>query len=249
MTRFTFCSGIPQKFVSVFAFAFLIGATSLALAVKPDPSEPGAHLLIKEVEVTVDAVAALTTFTIQGQDFNFTNLSDLSVTLGELGALTIQTATANTIEATYPAAIASGEYLLSVSTGNGQSKHDEFDLTIGAVGPQGPQGPQGPGGPQGPQGPQGPSGEGAQSLLPQGVREIITVPPKDENGDGIAVRVLTCPPGFFVMSPGYLYDSRLILHVFDLHADLSSRSIRIGVRNPNDRAWDVQVDAYCYRLQ
>lgn len=112
--------------------------------------------------------------------------------------MTIQTATANTIEATYPAAIASGEYLLSVSTGNGQSKHDEFDLTIGAIGPQGPQGPQGPAGPQGPQ---GPAGEGAQSLQPQGVVEEFTVPANDGVSDGIAVHVLTCPPGLFAFSP------------------------------------------------
>jgi len=36
-----------------------------------------------------------------------------------------------------------GDYLLTVSTGNGTSQIDVWDLTIGAVGPAGPQGPQG----------------------------------------------------------------------------------------------------------
>ena len=36
-----------------------------------------------------------------------------------------------------------GDYLVTVSNGNGQSQSDEYDLTIGAVGPVGPTGPQG----------------------------------------------------------------------------------------------------------
>ena len=132
-----------------------------ALAVKPDPSLPGDHLLIKEVDVVVEE--STTTLTITGQDFNFVNLSDLVITLGDLGPLTILGApTATNIVATYPDALTAGEYLLSVSTGSGQSKHDEYDLTIGAVGPQGEAGPQGEQGPMGPQGDQGPPGNDGQ---------------------------------------------------------------------------------------
>ncbi len=159
----------------------LVNWSSLALAVKPDPSMPGHHLLIKGVEVVVDESTPETTFTIKGQDFDFVNLSDLVVTLGDVGPLTIPgTPTDVEIVATYPAVLAAGEYLLSVSTGSGQSRHDEYDLTIGAVGPQGEPGPQGPQGPQGEMGmtgPQGPVGpEGAQG--PQG-----EVGPQGPQGD------------------------------------------------------------------
>ena len=51
-----------------------------------------------------------------------------------------------------------GDYLLTVSTGTGQSQNDEYDLTIGDVGPVGPVGIQGVDGPRGGQGPQGPQG-------------------------------------------------------------------------------------------
>lgn len=163
MSDFSFSSVITKKFISVLALVMLIGWTSLAVAVKPDPSAPGSHLLIKEVAVVVDAGTPQTTLTIIGQDFDFVNLSDLVVTLGEFGNLTIVNAAPNEIVATFSAAIDPGDYLLTVSTGNGQSKHDEYDLTIGAVGPQGPQGPPGPPGDEGAQGPQGPQG-------PQGIQ-------------------------------------------------------------------------------
>lgn len=153
---------------SVFYIASF-GWSTVAVAAQPDPSLPGNHLVIKEVEVVVDEVASETTFVIKGEAFSFVNLSDLVVTLGEFGPLTIQgTPTDVNIVATYPDALTSGDYLLSVSTGNGQSKHDEYDLTIGgagAVGPRGPQGDPGPAGPQGlqgdpgPAGPQGPQGD------------------------------------------------------------------------------------------
>lgn len=161
-------------FTSFLTAMTILSWSAMALAVKPDPSMPGNHLLIKEVEVVVDENASETMFTIKGQDFDFVNLSDLVVTLGEFGPLTIYGApTATNIVATYPVALTAGEYLLSVSTGSGQSKHDEYDLTIGAVGPQGPQGevgPQGPQGNDGATGPQGPVGpEGPQGLEgPQG---------------------------------------------------------------------------------
>ena len=184
---------------------------SSALAVKPDPSMPGDHLLIKEVEVVVDESTPQTTFTIKGQDFDFVNLSDLVVTLGDLGPLTIPgTPTDVEIIATYPGALTSGEYLLSVSTGSGQSRHDEYDLTIGAVGPQGepgPEGPQGPQGemgmtgPQGPVGPEGPQGEvgpqGPQGDVgPQGPQG----PPGTGGGTGV-LDVIDITQNFVLVNP------------------------------------------------
>ena len=51
-----------------------------------------------------------------------------------------------------------GDYKLSVRTGNGKSKQDEWDLTIGAVGPEGPRGEKGAPGDKGLPGPRGLAG-------------------------------------------------------------------------------------------
>jgi hypothetical protein len=59
------------------------------------------------------------------------------------------------IVASLPPGIMPGDYLLTVSTGNGQSQNDEYDLTIGAVGPTGATGAPGPAGPPGPAGADG----------------------------------------------------------------------------------------------
>jgi len=79
-----------------------------------------------------------------------------------------------------------GSHLLIVSSGNGASEMDAFNITIGTLGPTGPQGPQGePGlkgdkgdegdtGPQGEQGEPGPQGEAG----PQG-----ETGPQGEKGD------------------------------------------------------------------
>ena len=117
--------------------------STLALAAQPDPSLPGNHLVIKEVEVVVDEATPQTTFNIKGEYFDFVNLSDLVVTLGDYNnplSVDFGVTTSTYIVATLDSAILPGDYLLSVSTGPGQSKHDEYDLTIGAVGPQGEQG-------------------------------------------------------------------------------------------------------------
>lgn len=53
---------------------------------------------------------------------------------------------------------ADGDYRLTVATGRGERKRDQYDLTIGAVGPQGEPGETGAAGPPGPQGPQGATG-------------------------------------------------------------------------------------------
>ena len=245
MPVFSIRSGITTKFISVLALAMLIGWASLAVAVKPDPSAPGGHLLIKEVAVVVDAGASQTTFTITGQDFDFVNLSDLVVTLGEFGDLTIVNAASNEIVATFSAAIDPGDYLLSVSTGNGQSKHDEYDLTIGAVGPQGPQGPQGPPGDegaQGPEGPQGPAGQGAQSLDFDGAQQTVTV----QDGTAESIQV-TCPAGYFIMSADYQHAGAPLI-IFDQRVDISSATAIVGVKNTTGSAWPVTVFAKCFRL-
>ena len=121
------------------------------------PRPPGNHLNISEVFVDKGEGR----LTILGEDFDFG--SPLVVTLGEFGALEILQATPSLIEVECPLLFGlptcvDGDFLLTVSTGIGQSRNDEYDLTIGAIGPVGPQGRTGPPGPEGPQGPRGAQG-------------------------------------------------------------------------------------------
>ena len=103
---------------------------------------PERHLNFTEVEVIVDEENNLTMFMITGEDFLFE--PPLEVTLGEFDPLIIISATDTQIDATLPFGIMPGDYLLTVSTGEGQSHGGEYDLTIGAAEPQGDPGKQAP---------------------------------------------------------------------------------------------------------
>lgn len=161
--------------------------SSQAFAKKPPPTPPGNHLNITEVLLNPGPPDTLT---IIGEGFDFGE--PLDVTFGEFGSLNIVSATETTIVVECPPdandvpTCFDGDFLVTVSTGIGQSQNDEYDLTIGAIGPQGPKGdtgpigpegvqgiqgregdrgptgPQGPEGPIGPQGPPGADGEGTQ---------------------------------------------------------------------------------------
>lgn len=76
------------------------------------------------------------------------------VTMGGVGLL-VMSATATHVTARIPPGTAPGSYLLTLATGEGASKYDEFWVTLGAAGAQGPAGPAGPRGGIGPMGPQG----------------------------------------------------------------------------------------------
>ena len=131
-----------RTLTSLLVLTVCLGWMGSALAGKPAPSPPGNHLIITKVEVVVveDSVSSTTTLTIFGAHFSFGN--SLEVTLGEIGPPTSPLLYSdNEIVAEWDSAIANGDYLLTVSTGNGQSKNDEYDLTIGAGG--GAQGPPG----------------------------------------------------------------------------------------------------------
>jgi len=143
--------------------ALVVFLFSPAIAAPPGP--PGAHLDV--TQVMVDDPDNPTSVMIIGTDLDFGN-GPLSVTLGEFGALVVTGTPSDTlIEATLPAGIYPGDFLLTVANGNGQSQNDEYDLTIGAVGPQGDQGKLGPQGEQGKLGPQGVQGDQGK-LGPQG---------------------------------------------------------------------------------
>ena len=129
-------------------------------------SPPGTHLEITGVAADSTAKKIL----ILGQDFDF-GPGPLVVSLANIGDITADcttnfSASPQTISCDLskgnPSFPSPGDYLLTVSTGNGTSQVSQWDLTIGAVGPQGPQGPQGPPGPPGITGLEGfscPSGE------------------------------------------------------------------------------------------
>ncbi len=120
--------------------------------------QPGKRLKITEVFVDFD----LETITIVVEDLDF-GPGPLQVRLGDqtgFGDITSDCvedlgSSPQTITCDFSAAGLNtglppdGDYLINVSTGNGQSQSDEYDLTIGAVGPQGDQGPQGQQGPPG----------------------------------------------------------------------------------------------------
>ena len=134
----------------------LFGASVLVIFLIPQAlaAPPGGHLNIEEVAVAVGDPD--TTIEISGTDFDFGNA--LEVTLAgapaEITSSTNTTIIVTVLTTSYPA----GDYLLNVSTGNGQSQNDEYDLTIGAVGPAGPAGADGTDGADGADGADGMAG-------------------------------------------------------------------------------------------
>ena len=122
---------IQRIVVSVLAMAlFCIGITT-SFASRKDPGLPGNHLVIERVDIDVPVNGQLT---ITGDHFDFGNA--LAVQLGSPPIdLNIVSATTTTIVADLPPGPPLvGDHLLTVSTGNGQSQNDEYDLTFGAVG-------------------------------------------------------------------------------------------------------------------
>lgn len=96
---------------------------------------------------------------IYGENFD---IGVLNVSLGRF-PLSVVNSSTGTIRSVLPPNIPDGEYLLTVSAGNGPDRNDAVRLTIGALGGQGSQGPAGPTGPAGPIGPTGATG-------PQGLK-------------------------------------------------------------------------------
>ena len=162
----SFRFGMFPRMLIVMSIIFMVGLSSIpsALAKKPGPTPPGDHINI--TEVIVDSVED--EIIIRGEELGFGN--PLEVTLGEYPPLMIVGLPTDTeIVVGLPLDIPPGDYLLTVSTGNGQSQNDEYDLTIGGAGAEGPEGPagaEGPEGPEGPagaQGPEGPAGANGQA--------------------------------------------------------------------------------------
>jgi hypothetical protein len=65
---------------------------------------------------------------------NLDNGPNVDVTLGEFpGTLVVVSATATEILAGLPSPLPAGDYLLTVSTGNGPSRQDTYDLTVEGI--------------------------------------------------------------------------------------------------------------------
>ena len=169
---------------------------------------PGKHLIISQVSVDFGAQ----TIVITGADFDFG--APLQVMLGEIGSITsLCSADFNlpqmiACDFSSSGLPADGDYLLTVSTGSGQSQSAHYDLTIGAAGPPGADGAPGPPGPPGPPGadgapgPPGPPG-------PSGVLAFYTksgtvaVPGPDDPPDFTTLTTeILCDPGDVVVGGG-----------------------------------------------
>jgi len=90
---------------------------------------PGDHVLITEVFLT-DPFGLVGTgvVTIMGSDFDFGGAP--VVGFGDFDPLNVTSSSSTIIVADLPAGLFPGDYLLTVSTGKGQSKNDEYDLTV-----------------------------------------------------------------------------------------------------------------------
>lgn len=181
---------IKISVIKYFSVIVLLTLSSLSALANHQSTSVGKGLNISVVAIQPGTPQLLK---ITGSGLISNQVAD--VILGDLGSLIILSNTATEIIAELPVGIANGDYLLTVSIGNGQSQNDEYDLSVGEVGPKGPQGPvglQGPQGPQGPQGltgPEGPEGDrgfvGATGLQgPQGqTGPVGATGPKGPQGD------------------------------------------------------------------
>jgi hypothetical protein len=170
-------------------FLLIIMVVPLAFADNNNKDEPAKQLKITYVYVDF----LQNSIFIEGQNFPKNNdggkRSSGHVLIVKLGGtnLFIADFTEHSLQARLPSGFVAGDYLLTVSKGNGATDYDEYNLTIGAVGPQGPKGETGAVGPQGLKGDKGDQGiqgiqgvkgdkgdTGAQGL--QGVQGPIGLP-------------------------------------------------------------------------
>ncbi len=139
----------------------LVAATALVVIVALPFSPPVAAQASSPpliTSVTADYTASPPTLTIKGTVLGSPGTT--TVTLDQLGNLTLRSVTSTQVVANLPTnpAVPPGSYLLTLTSGSKASQFDEFWLTLGTQGPQGPPGPTGATGAVGPQGPAGPQG-------------------------------------------------------------------------------------------
>lgn len=108
----------------------LLGFLGLAMLIFGQAAPATAQVTITQVFVDVPIPNQMT---INGQDFD--NGPNLVVTLGDFAAPLVDVIPpdANRIVVNLPAGLAAGDYLLTVTTGGGPNRQDDYDLTIGAA--------------------------------------------------------------------------------------------------------------------
>ena len=156
---------------------------------------------------------------IKGEFFDFRN--NLQVTLGELSApLNVVSVSFAQVIVDLPSGSPwTGDHLLSVFTGSGQSQHDEYDLTFGMVGPQGPSGAPGAQGPPGPQGE--PGAIDASGLVFYETESVSMVIPQ---GSFQGFEEVSCEPGDVALGPSEIGVQNMAVPFFDVNAWKWSRS-------------------------
>lgn len=104
-----------------------VWATGFDRSAEAQPGPPGQT----QLTVTEVTVGAPTPDLLRIVGRNLDNGPSVDVTLGEFpGSLVVVSATESEILAGLPAPLPAGDYLLTVSTGNGPSRRDVYDLTV-----------------------------------------------------------------------------------------------------------------------
>ena len=146
-----------MKLIGFFMFVFMSGGV---LAASENSKGPEENLVISSVQVREsDAQIWIT-----GSDFLKFGEISVRILSGDPFNVVYATDTEILVDLPYEG-LEAGDYILSVSAGQGVSQTDEWNLTVGAVGPKGDKGDKGeqglvgPAGPAGPAGPKGDQGE------------------------------------------------------------------------------------------
>ena len=132
------------------------------------------------------------TLLIRGENLDFGG-GPLEVTFGNFGPLTIVSDSPTDIEVECPNELCEdGDYLVTVARGAGQSKSDEYDLTIGAVGAPGADGQDGLPGAPGADG-----NDGAPGAI-----DLSKIILREDGDDGAVDGIAECPDATYKVVGG-----------------------------------------------
>jgi hypothetical protein len=187
--------------LSWLAFCISVAAFVFCGAAWADNNDDGDHgssktqLWISEVYAAFDGEVLF----IYGH--NFDNGNAPTVMMGDYpDPLFVTEYSCDLITAQLPLDWEPGDYLLTVSTGEGSKKNDSFDVTVAAAGPAGAEGPAGPQGEQGEPGIPGQpctvvsnSNNTFTMICPDGSSVTWAGLPADSDGDGIPDQEDNCP--------------------------------------------------------
>jgi hypothetical protein len=189
--------------ICFFGFGFTASASS--------KNQNGQNLIIQSAVVDYEhQQLRITGYDLLPKGFVEGESLETIVQVNEGAPLIIVGGTPHELLLDFPAsAFPAGDYVLTVTTGNGESQQDKWNLTIGAVGPSGKDGVAGPEGPQGPTGTPGPAGiTGPQGPAgPQG-----PIGPQGPTGPMASAPMGTCESGTYLV--GFNSDWSLVCREF-----------------------------------